>query len=139
MNIKRGDIFLACLDPVVGHELAKTRPVVVVSNDKNNRFSGTVTILPLTSQKTNDVYPFEVFLPQGVAGLPKDSKAKADQIRTIAKQRLVHAIGSLEAEAIAELDSSGFGLIVCAPAISSASCHPFPSVVPHGYPTRARA
>ena len=50
MNIKRGEIYLAALDPVMGREIAKTRPVAVVSNDKNNEFSGTVTILPLTSK-----------------------------------------------------------------------------------------
>ena len=57
MNIKRGDIFLATLDPVMGREISKTRPVVVVSNDKNNEFSGTVTILPITSKNTQAVYP----------------------------------------------------------------------------------
>lgn len=44
MNIKRGDVFLAGLDPVVGREIAKTRPVVIVSNNLNNKHGGTVTI-----------------------------------------------------------------------------------------------
>jgi len=52
MNIRRGGIYLAALDPVVGREISKTRPVVVVSNDKNNEFSGTVTILPITSKNS---------------------------------------------------------------------------------------
>ena len=50
MDIKRGQIHLAVLDPVVGQEISKTRPVVIVSNDQNNRFSGTATILPVTSK-----------------------------------------------------------------------------------------
>lgn len=96
MNIKRGDIYLAALDPVMGREISKTRPVAVVSNDKNNEFSGTVTILPITSKSTQTVYPFEVFLPGGHANLPKDSKIKADQIRTLDKSRLIKQIGALE-------------------------------------------
>jgi mRNA interferase MazF len=96
MIIKRGDIFLASLDPVIGKEISKTRPVVIISNDKNNEFSGTVTILPITSGSLNDIYPFEVFLKQGKANLPKDSKVKTDQIRTLDKSRIIKQFGSLE-------------------------------------------
>lgn len=95
MNIKRGEIYLAVLDPVVGNEIAKTRPVLVVSNDINNTHAGTVSVLPITSQRMDKIYPFEIFLPQGAGNLPKESKAKADQIRTLDKTRLVSRIGSL--------------------------------------------
>jgi len=71
------------------------RPVVVVSNDVNNQFSGTVTVLPITSKRIEKVYPFEVFLPKGSANLPKDSKVKADQIRTLDKSRMVSHVGRL--------------------------------------------
>ena len=97
MNIRRGEIYLAALDPVVGKEISKTRPVVIVSNDKNNQFSGTVTILPITSQNTEKTYPFEAFLAKGSGNLPKDSKVKADQIRTIDKMRVSTQIGRLAA------------------------------------------
>lgn len=50
MNIKRGGVYLAALDPTVGREIAKTRPVIVVSNDQNNLYAGTVSIVPLTSK-----------------------------------------------------------------------------------------
>ena len=96
MNIKRGEIYLAALDPVMGREISKTRPVVVVSNDKNNEFSGTVTILPITSKNPKAVYPFEVFLSKGNANLPIDSKVKADQIRTLDKNRIIKHIGVLD-------------------------------------------
>ena len=56
MNIKRGQIHLAVLDPVVGKEISKTRPVLIVSNDKNNEFSGTATILPITSKNLQKIY-----------------------------------------------------------------------------------
>ena len=96
MPISRGDIYLAALDPVVGNEISKTRPVLVVSNNINNRYAGTVTVLPITSKKLNKTYPFELLLPKGTGNLPKDSKVKADQIRTLDKTRLVKHIGTLK-------------------------------------------
>jgi mRNA interferase MazF len=104
MNIKRGEIYFAALDPVIGRELSKTRPVVIVSNDKNNEFSGTVTILPISSQGLDKTYPFEVFLPQGTANLPKNSKVKADQIRTIDKVRIIKMIGTLKVSEIENIE-----------------------------------
>jgi mRNA interferase MazF len=90
----------------MGREIAKTRPVVVVSNDKNNEFSGTVTILPLTSKNPQTVYPFEVFLSRGSANLPKDSKIKADQIRTLDKSRMIKNIGILDKKDLDALDKA---------------------------------
>ena len=104
MNIKRGNIYLASLDPVVGREISKPRPVVVFSNNTNNEFSGTVTVLPITSKNTSKIYPFEVFLPEGTGNLPKNSKVKADQIRTLDKTRLVKKIGELEQKDISEIE-----------------------------------
>ena len=106
MSIKRGEIYLTALDPVVGREISKTRPVVVVSNDINNEFSGTITILPITSKNVSKIYPFEVFLPQGSGNLTKDSKIKADQIRTIDKTRLVKQIGKLGQKNIGEVEKA---------------------------------
>jgi len=106
MNIKRGEIYLAALGPVVGKEISKTRPVVVISNDKNNEFSATVTILPLTSRNLEKIYPFEVFLPKGAGNLPKDSKVKADQIRTLDKSRLLTLLGKLKREAIVQIEKA---------------------------------
>ena len=95
MIIKRGGIYLAALDPALGHEISKTRPVLVISNDKNNTFSGTVTVLPITSKSLEKIYPFEVGIEKGKGNLPKDSKIKADQIRTLDKRRLIKTIGTL--------------------------------------------
>jgi mRNA interferase MazF len=106
MNIKRGGIYIASLDPVLGREISKTRPVVIVSNDKNNEFSGTVTILPLTSQNIERTYPFEVLLPKGMGNLPKDSKAKADQIRSIDKTRIVKYVGDLARAEMKRIDAA---------------------------------
>ena len=98
MPISKGDIYLAALDPVVGSEIAKTRPVLVVSNNINNKYANTITVLPITSKKLNKTYPFELFLPKGTGNLPKDSKVKADQIRTLDKTRLIKHIGTLKSE-----------------------------------------
>lgn len=106
MNIKRGEIYLAALDPVAGKEISKTRPLIVISNDKNNEFSATVAILPLTSGNLQKIYPFEVFLPKGVGNLPKDSKVKADQIRTLDKSRLLTLVGELGRQEIIKIEKA---------------------------------
>jgi mRNA interferase MazF len=106
MNIKRGEIYLASLDPVLGSEISKTRPVVIVSNDRNNTFSSTVTILPISSQSLDRIYPFEVHLPRGSGNLPKDSKVKADQIRTVDKIRIVRYVGALRRSEIASIEKA---------------------------------
>jgi mRNA interferase MazF len=85
--MKKGDIYFANLDPTIGSEIKKTRPVVIVSNDANNRHSTRITVVPLTSQ-LDKVYPFEVLLQKSESGLNKASKAQCDQIRTISKKRL---------------------------------------------------
>ena len=100
MHFSRGDIYLAALDPVLGSEISKTRPVIVVSNNINNKYAGTITVLPITSKKLKKTYPFELLLPKGTGNLPKDSKAKADQIRTLDKTRLVKHIGKLKSTQI---------------------------------------
>ena len=99
MNIKRGEIWLANLDPSIGNEIKKTRPVVVVSNDVNNAHNNVVSVLPITSN-VSKVFSFEVFLEKGRAGLPKDSKAKADQIRTLDKSRFTKNVGLLHLQHI---------------------------------------
>ncbi|HYA43356.1 MAG TPA: type II toxin-antitoxin system PemK/MazF family toxin [Syntrophobacteraceae bacterium] len=106
MTIRRAEVYLAGLDPVIGREIEKTRPVVVVSNDLNNEFSGTVTVLPITSGGLEKIYPFEVLLPKGTANLPKDSKVKANQIRTLDRSRLVKFIGELPKDIMAGIDKA---------------------------------
>ena len=93
--MKRGEIYYAILSPTVGSEIDKRRPVLVVSNDANNRAANTVTMLPITSTVTR-VYPFEVLLNPEESGLSKPSKVQAQQVRTISKQRITSdAVGSL--------------------------------------------
>jgi mRNA interferase MazF len=85
--MRRGEIYYADLSPPVGSEIKKRRPVLIVSNDASNRAASTVTVLPITSNISR-VYPFEILLSSKESGLPKPSKAQAQQIRTISKDRL---------------------------------------------------
>lgn len=88
LMMKRGDIYFANLDPTVGSEIRKKRPVIVVSNNANNKVSDTVTVIPLTSN-TKKIYPFEVLLEMSDTHLSKNSKAQCQQVRTISKKRIL--------------------------------------------------
>ena len=104
--MKRGEVWFANLNPTIGSETAKRRPVLIVSNDANNRASATITIVPITSQIAR-VYPFEVSLPKGAAGLAKASKAQAQQIRTISRERISgKRVGILSAEEMTRVDAA---------------------------------
>lgn len=108
--MKRGEIWFADLSPTRGSsqesKIAKHRPVLIVSNNANNRASGTITILPITSNVTQ-VYPFEVLLTAVEYGLPKDSKIQAQQTRTISKERITgKVIGSLDKEKSRTVDAA---------------------------------
>jgi mRNA interferase MazF len=85
--MKRGEIYFANLEPTIGDEIKKVRPVLIVSNDANNNVANTITIVPITSN-VNKVYPFEVLMSINDSGLEKTSKAQCHQIRTISKQRI---------------------------------------------------
>jgi len=95
--MKRGEIYYADLNPNVGDEIKNIRPILIVSNDQNNKMSNTVTILPITKNVAR-VYPFEIFLSKEKTGLAHNSKAQAHQVRTISKQRINSGVkGHLDA------------------------------------------
>lgn len=105
--MKRYDIHWAALDPVVGSEIAKTRPVVVVSLDSLNQRLGTVTVCPLTSQLHHD-WKSRLSVRCG----HRAAEIAVDQIRTISKLRLHERIGSLkdhEAAALRRLITEMYG------------------------------
>lgn len=106
----RGEIRLVDLDPVRGAEAAKRRPAVLVSNDGANATAarlgrGVVTVVPVTSN-VERVYPFQVLLPAGSTGLGKDSKAQAEQVRSVAVERVGAAIGEVPGEVMDRLDAA---------------------------------
>ena len=102
---RRGEVYLVCLDPTVGSEISKTRPALIISNDINNQFSETVMVIPLTSS-AGKIYPFEVILLPRDSGLPKKSKVKCNQIRTVDKKRLVKSIGKVSSQKICEIEDA---------------------------------
>lgn len=98
------------LDPARGAEADKLRPVVIVSNDGANRTAaalgrGVLTVVPVTSN-VERVYPFQVFLPSGTAGLSRDSKAQAEQVRSIAVERIGDRLGSVPPPLMTSLDDA---------------------------------
>lgn len=108
--MRRGDVVWVDLDPVRGSEADKRRPAVVVSNDGANRTAqslarGVITVVPVTSQ-TSRVFPFQVLLPAGSCGLPKASKAQAEQVRSVAVERVGSVTGRLPADLLGALDAA---------------------------------
>ena len=101
---RRGDIFWVSLDPTIGSEIRKKRPAIIVSNDAANKRYHQVTVIPLTSQKVEAIEPFQVFIDEEESGLAKDSKALAEQIRTISKLRLGSREGHLSRESMKSLE-----------------------------------
>src|ERR1700712_3836654 len=108
--MRRGEVRLTDLDPARGGEADKRRPAVVVSNDRGNVAAarlgrGVVTVVPVTSNVAR-VYPFQVLLAAEVSGLSADSKAQAEQVRSIAVERLGPPLGHLPPDVMAELDQA---------------------------------
>ncbi|MBQ3080101.1 MAG: type II toxin-antitoxin system PemK/MazF family toxin [Clostridia bacterium] len=98
LMIARGELYSACLDPVVGSEQGGVRPVLVIQNDVGNRFSPTVIVLAVTGQLNKAKLPTHVAVPAEGNGLQKDSVVLAEQIRTLDKRRLKERIGCLSPE-----------------------------------------
>lgn len=92
--VRRGDVVVANLNPTIGVEIKKTRPVIVVSNDSINQLSQLVVVVPLT-KNTAHLSPSHAVIPKGVARLTFTSKAVTEQIKAVDKRRLVKRLGSL--------------------------------------------
>lgn len=106
----RGEIRLVDVDPVRGSEANKRRPAVIVSNDRANAIAtrlgrGVVTVVPVTSN-IDRVFPFQALLPAAATGLRQDSKAQAEQVRSIAVERIGAILGRAPADVMAHLDDA---------------------------------
>ena len=104
--INRGDLYSACLDPVVGSEQGGIRPVLVIQNDVGNRYSPTVIVLAVTGQVNKARLPTHVPVLAGENGLQKDSVILAEQIRTLDKRRLRERIGSIGPEIMEQVSQA---------------------------------
>ncbi len=106
----RGDIRIVDLDPAQRDEADKRRPAVIVSNDAANATAarlgrGVLTVVPLTSN-VGRVYPFQVLLPATETGLDRDSKAQAEQIRSVSVERISSRIGTVPPPLLADIDDA---------------------------------
>lgn len=106
----RGEIRLTDLEPARPGEADKRRPAVIVSNDRANAAAarlgrGVVTVVPVTSNTTR-VYPFQVLLPTEETGLRMDSKAQAEQVRSVSVERIGAVIGRLPTHLVSRLDDA---------------------------------
>ena len=104
--ISRGELYSACLDPVVGSEQGGIRPVLVIQNDVGNRYSPTVIVLAVTGQLNKARLPTHVPIECEGTGLVKDSVVLAEQIRTLDKRRLRERIGTLRPEVMARVSEA---------------------------------
>lgn len=102
MQIKRGDVYYADLNPVVGSEQGGIRPVVIIQNNIGNRFSGTTVVIPISSAKKPDL-PVHITV-QGIGILEKDSVILAEQIRTIDNIRIKNYIGTFDETTMKKVD-----------------------------------
>jgi mRNA interferase MazF len=108
--MRRGEIYWVDLEPASGSEANKTRPAVIVSNDAANRAAeragrGVITVVPITSN-VDRIFPFQVRLPAAECGLHDDSKAQAEQVRSVAVARVRRRAGAVPRELLGKLDDA---------------------------------
>ena len=108
--IRRGDIHSVDLDPARGSEANKRRPAVIVSNDAANRTAGrlgrgVITVVPVTSN-VERIHPFQVLLTAAETGLDRDSKAQAEQVRSITVERVGDRLGVVPNTMMLDIDEA---------------------------------
>jgi mRNA interferase MazF len=108
--MRRGEIHVVNLDPVVGSEANKQRPAIIVSNDGANATAarlgrGVLSVVPVTSN-IRQIYPFQTLLEKTDTGLPDDCKAQAEQVRSVDFQRIGKRVGSVPAKVMGDLDEA---------------------------------
>lgn len=104
VKIKRGDIVLVKLDPVVGSEQGKTRPALVIQNDVGNEYSPTTIVAPLTSRIFSKKFPTNVELEYGP--LKKRATILMNQIRTVDKSRIIRNYGKIPGTKMKEINEA---------------------------------
>jgi mRNA interferase MazF len=104
LKVRRGEIILANLEPVIGSEQGRIRPVLVIQNDISNENSPTTIIAPITSRIYSKQFPTNVFITKKESKLDKDSTILLNQIRTIDKTRIKKRISVLDNFLINKVD-----------------------------------
>ena len=94
-DIKRGQIYHADLSPIKGSEQGGVRPVLIVQNDKGNKYAPTVIVAIITSRNTKAKLPTHIWLSV-TDGFKINSMVELEQLRTIDKSRLKDYIGEVQ-------------------------------------------
>ena len=95
--MKRGDVYQANLDPVIGSEQGGIRPVVIIQNDR-------VIVVAVTTRRKKPQLPVHVLLTREESGLKEDSIVLTEQVRTLEKTRLTRYLGTVTAQAMKRID-----------------------------------
>jgi mRNA interferase MazF len=103
-QLKRGDVWLANLNPTQGSEQAGIRPIIIFQNDIVSQFSTTTIAIPLTTNQRRAALPICMAIEQGDGGLTQDSVALCFQMRVLDKTRLIRKLGQLRPETVAQLE-----------------------------------
>ena len=104
---RRGEIYLTALDPTVGREIQKTRPVLIIQNDVSNRLTALTIVAPITSTVRFPLNPVHVFLSADVhTGLSVASVALFNQVRAVDRIRLVKRLGAVTRETMEQVDEA---------------------------------
>ncbi len=106
MDLRRGEIYLVNLDPIVGREIGKTRPALIIQNDVGNQYSPVTIVAPVTSQEASKKYPTDVWVTAEESGLDKKSRVLLNQMKTVDKSRIYKKIGKLSTEKMQEVDQA---------------------------------
>ena len=102
--IMKGEIYYADLEPVIGSEQGGIRPVLVVSNDRGNKYSPTVIVAPITSKVlTRSYLPIHVPI-KAFEKIKRDSVILIEQVRVIDKSRLKSYLGKIDCNLITGVD-----------------------------------
>ena len=101
---RRGEVYLVNFDPVIGSEIRKTRPALILQNDVANRHSPVTIVAAISSQFEEPLYPTEVLLRAGEGGATKNSVVLLNQIRTIDKRRIVRRLGAIRADIMSRVE-----------------------------------
>ncbi len=110
-EIKRGEIYYADLNPVVGSEQGGVRPCIILQNDKGNQYSKTTIVAAVTGELDKAKLPTHILFT--AEGLSKKSLALLEQIRTIDKMRLGKYVGTVDGKTMRRIDHAiaiSFGL-----------------------------
>lgn len=100
---KRGEVYIADLNPGFGQEIHKKRPVLIVSENNFNQIMHTVVLLPLSSIVPEVIGPDLMLFPK-IKGLEKESVLLITQIRAVDKERLVKKIGKISKVKLTEAE-----------------------------------